>query len=336
MSCAYCFVRKTNERMSFEVAQKSIDLLLSSPGENKLMALYGGDPFLEFDLIKEMTIYARKMEKSHGKNLTISICTNLTVLTQERIEFIKNHNLMVTVSLVGGEEVHNKYRPYLDGGGTYAQVIRNFKKLAVHIPEQNYGISYVVIPFISHLIYDNFVYLLNLGISRNFNFEIIQDFEKWTRQDQANFMTQYSKITELVLEKIDRGNHIFINHISWELARSREAQKLSIMCPFRYLLEVYPSGDMAFSPFLLNRPNKKRYIVGNILDGFNGRYQNCVFNRASPQCVHCHGDYFESVDHRDNSHLIIQYYSLRSLKAARIIRRKSPPYVDYCAKYLCY
>lgn len=335
MACAYCFVRKTNERMSWEVAQKSIDLLLSSPGRNKLMAIYGGEPFMEFDLIREMTIYARKMGKVHDKNLIISICTNLTVLKDEQIEFIRNHNLMVTVSLVGPEEDHNKYRPYINGKGTYARVIKNFKKLAAHVPEQNYGISYVVVSAISQLVYDNFVYLLNLDISRNFNLEIIQDFEEWTEQDQINFMAQYNKIIELVLERFDHDNPIFINHVSWELTRNRESQKLSTLCPFTYFLEVYPSGNMAFSPFLLNRADKKRYIIGNILDAFNDKYRHCIFDMREPQCMRCRDDYFKSIVCKDNSHLILQYYSLRSLKAARIMK-KSQRYVDYCAKYLCY
>ncbi len=334
MDCGYCFVKKTDERMSTDIAKKGIDFLIHSPGVNKLLALYGGDPFLEFPLIKEMTHYVGKLAQSTKKNCTISICTNLTVLTDEQIDFIKKYNLKITVSLVGPEAAHDKYRYFIKGTGTYKKVINNFRRLADCVPKQNLIISYVVLPSISHLIFDNFVSLLNLGLSNNFNFEIIQDFEEWTEKAQVNFVEQFDKIIDLVLKEMDKSNFIFIKYVARGLIYKGEDRRLIQMCPFFHQMEVYPSGEMAFSPFLLNRKDKDCFLIGNLNGSIKERYQHCAFNQADPQCRDCLSDYFRPLEQDNKVRLVQEYYALRSQKAARFIQRNNKDYVEYCRKHL--
>ena len=334
MDCGYCFVRKTDERMRAEVARKGIDFLIRSPGVSKLLALYGGDPFLEFPLVKEMTLYARELAQSTGKKCTISICTNLTVLTEEQIDFIKKHDIKITVSLAGPEKIHDKYRYFLKGAGTYKKVIHNFRRLADCVPKQNLIISYVVLPSTSHMIFDDFVSLLNLGLGSNFNLEIIQDFEEWTENAQVNFVEQFDKIIDLVLKEMDKNNFIFIKYVTRELIFKGEDRRLSQMCPLFYQTELYPSGEMAFSPFLLNRKDKDRFLIGNLEEGIHERYQHCRFNQDKPQCRHCLTDYFRPLEQDNRVGLVQEYYALRSQKAARFIQRNNKAYVEYCQKHL--
>lgn len=334
MDCGYCFVKKTDERMSADVARQGIDFLMQSPGVNKLLAIYGGDPFLEFPLIKEMTLYARELAKSAKKKCAISICTNLTILTDEQIDFIKKHDFRITVSLVGPEKIHDKYRYFLKGTGTYKKVIHNFRRLADCVPKQNLIISYVVLPSISHLIFNNFVFLLDLGLSNNFNFEIIQDFEEWTETAQANFVEQFDKISDLLLEGMDKGKFIFIKYLTRELMFSSDDHRVRQMCPFFYQTELYPSGEMAFSPFLLNRKDKNCFLVGNLNEGLKERYQHCAFSQTDPRCRNCLDDYFRPLKQDANVRLVQEYYALRSQKVARCIQKKNKAYVEYCQKHL--
>jgi sulfatase maturation enzyme AslB (radical SAM superfamily) len=322
--------------MRADVARQGIDSLIRSPGVSKLLALYGGDPFLEFPLIKEMTLYARELAQSARKKCTISVCTNLTVLTDEQIDFIKKHDLKITVSLVGPEKIHDKYRYFLKGAGTYKKVIHNFRHLADCVPKQNLIISYVVLPSTSHLIFDNFVFLLNLGLSSNFNLEIIQDFEEWTETAQANFVEQLDKIIELVLKEMDKNNFIFIKYVTRELVFEGEDRRASQMCPFFYQTELYPSGEMAFSPFLLNHKDKDCFVIGNLDGGLKERYQRCRFNQDDPRCRHCLSDYFRPLEQDNELRLVQEYYALRSQKAARFIQRNGKAYVAYCQKHLLF
>src|SRR3989338_10116842 len=80
LSCPYCFVDKTGKNMSLEVAKKAIDILIKSKGTNKLLSMYGGEILLEFNLLKEICNYAQNQAKINEKILTISICTNATLI----------------------------------------------------------------------------------------------------------------------------------------------------------------------------------------------------------------------------------------------------------------
>ncbi|MCK5580432.1 MAG: radical SAM protein [Candidatus Omnitrophica bacterium] len=335
-SCQYCFVKKTNERMSYIIAKKSIDLLINARGKNKLLALYGGEPFLEFDLIKKIVPYAEKLARGKKKNLTVSICTNLTILSKKHIHFIKENNIKITVSLVGTPKLHNKYRLFRNKNKTYEKVLQNLKKLSDNIPAQNIGISFVIIPSTSSVIYKNFTHILNLGISNNINFEIIQDFEEWRKDSRLNFTNNFKKIIKKILHEIDYNNFIFINPINWELAKGLLTQRLFTYCPFNYLLEVYPSGDTAFSPFLLNREDKDHFTIGNISHDFQKKYQRCRFNKKTKKCLACQDNYLKPIHSIDKTHLVRKYYHSASLEAAKIINNKNKKYVTYAKKYLCY
>lgn len=334
--CNYCFVNKTNERMTDEVAKRSIDLILSAPGEKKIIELFGGEPFLEFNLIKEITSYAKKIAKHNGKDLTLSVCSNLTVLTEEQIAFIKDQGLKITVSLVGKKECHNKFRVFINGRGTYDCVVKNLRILSKNIPAENLGISFVVPPALSYLIFDNFKYIIDLGVSRNINLEIVENFGKWDKVDQINFTKNLKMIIEEVYKSIDNSAPIFLNSINWELARGKISKRQNTHCPFNEPLEIYPNGDMAFSPFVLNRDDKEKYIVGNILKCFKDPYGFCCFDPDDKVCLSCRENYFGPSGQPDNAGLIREFYSLTCLKAARNIRRRNQDYVNYCSQHLCF
>lgn len=335
-SCAYCFVNKTNERMTVEVAEKGVDLILSSPGRKKVIELFGGEPFLEFGLIKKITDYAQKIAGRDGKDLTVSVCTNLTALSEEQITFIRDHELKITVSLVGKKEHHDKFRFFANGEGTYNRVIQNLKVLSANISSANLGISFVVPASLSHLLFDNFRHIINLGVSRNINLEIVENFEKWGRDEQVNFIHNLKMLIAEVCKSINSNDPIFLNPINWEIARNHISRRQTTHCPLNEPLEIYPSGDMAFSPFVLNRPDKEKYIVGNVLTHFKDPYRFCFFDRNDEMCLGCREGYFGPTRHADTAGLVREFYSLTCLKVAREIIKNNPAYARYCSQHLCF
>lgn len=325
LDCDYCFVEKTRERMSYTVAKESVDLLLNSPGREKLLAMYGGEPFLEFELLKKIVVYARKAAREKHKKLIISIATNLTILTAELVRLIKKHDLKITVSLVGPAAVHDKFRHFVKGKGSHRKVLRNLQELSREIPRENIGISFVLMPQTSHRIYNNFKYILDLGVTDYINFEIIQESVRWSEKQRENFKKNYKKIVLEVVRMIAEGKrNIFLNSISWEFVHNILTEKLSIGCPFKQSLEVYPAGDMAFSPFLLNRKDKDDFIIGNVRKGIDKEYAGCRFSPDSGDCLTCEKKYYDKVDNnRDFAFLVKRYYESASLEMAKVIREKA-------------
>lgn len=112
--------------MSFDTAQKIVDFAFGiTPPKQKLnFGFFGGEPLLCFDLIEDITSYIRQMEKESQINASINITTNGTLLNEMKLNFIKNENIDLCISIDGPASVHNLNRVYNDGGGSFKDVIR--------------------------------------------------------------------------------------------------------------------------------------------------------------------------------------------------------------------
>lgn len=136
MGCVYCQANngKTCPSlfMSKEIAEKAVDIALQSPAQCLNFEFQGGEPLLNFDIIKHIVAYTEEHKGSH--EISYNIVTNLTLLTDEILDFIVEHNFGISTSIDGPEFVHNTNRPFKDGGGTYEKVQESVKKI------QNRGI----------------------------------------------------------------------------------------------------------------------------------------------------------------------------------------------------
>lgn len=132
MSCTYCFATSgtygNSGIMLFETAKKAIDLLYNISKKNRIsIKFFGGEPFLNFNLIKEVVEYVG--DRFNGYDVDFQIATNGTIITEEILELIKNYSFSIQVSLDGNQLSHNKYRTFLDGTPTYELIISNLEKM---------------------------------------------------------------------------------------------------------------------------------------------------------------------------------------------------------------
>ena len=133
--CAYADVNNTaqrshsGKRMSWETAKKAVDFLRDHSAESKEVAVsfYGGEPTLEFDLVKKIVSYAE--EQFLGRDLRFSMTTNATVLTDEIIKFIVDHKVNVMISLDGPKPIHDRNRPFADGRGSFDKTFDSLRRL---------------------------------------------------------------------------------------------------------------------------------------------------------------------------------------------------------------
>ena len=118
-SCQYCQVSRQSENkaafdMTVETADKSLDLVFRSPNQAIKIEFQGGEPLLNFDLIKHIVLSAKSRNVIENRNLQFVITTTLTMLTDEILEFCKDHKIYLSSSLDGPEDLHNKNRPRPD------------------------------------------------------------------------------------------------------------------------------------------------------------------------------------------------------------------------------
>ena len=130
-SCPYCQVSRQSEDkvkydMTPEIASGAIDLALRSPSQNIKIEFQGGEPLLNFELIKFIVLEAKKRNQQHGKNLAFVIATNLALVSQEIITFCREHSILISTSLDGPKDLHNANRPR-PGGNSYEKTIEGIK-----------------------------------------------------------------------------------------------------------------------------------------------------------------------------------------------------------------
>lgn len=142
LRCEYCPYsghlyqnrKHSNKRMNWETAKKVIDFYISHSADSDVMqlAFYGGEPLLEFDLIVKCVLYFE--EKLINKTARFDITTNATLLNDEIMSFFCKHKINMLISLDGPKEIHDTHRKFMDGKGSFAQVMKNVKKYKEKYP----------------------------------------------------------------------------------------------------------------------------------------------------------------------------------------------------------
>jgi His-Xaa-Ser system radical SAM maturase HxsB len=134
-SCPYCQVsRQSDDRVKFdmstEIADKSIDLVFRSPSKNIKIEFQGGEPLLNFPLIKYIVLTAKS--RSRDKTLSFVIATNLALINAEILSFCKEHEIIISTSLDGPKDIHNANRPR-QGGNSYEKAVEGIQFVRGHL-----------------------------------------------------------------------------------------------------------------------------------------------------------------------------------------------------------
>ena len=136
LNCAYCFASQGKyhgERaiMSFEVGKQALDFLIANSGTRRNLEVdfFGGEPLMNWDVVKELVAYARTQEKIHNKNFRFTLTTNGMLIDDDVIEFANKEMSNVVLSLDGRKEIHDRTRVDYAGNGSYEKIVPKFKKL---------------------------------------------------------------------------------------------------------------------------------------------------------------------------------------------------------------
>ena len=136
LRCSYCFASEGDfgcgrELMTLETAKKSVDFIIENSGgiKNLEMDFFGGEPLMNWNVVKETVKYARSLEKKYNKNFRFTLTTNGILLDDEKIDFINEEIYDVVLSLDGRKEINDKYRITKTKNGSYDIVVPKFQKL---------------------------------------------------------------------------------------------------------------------------------------------------------------------------------------------------------------
>ena len=226
LNCSYCFASQGKYHgdravMSFEVGKRALDFLVENSGTRRNLEVdfFGGEPLMNFDVVKRLVEYARSIEKQHGKNFRFTLTTNGILIDDDVIEFANKEMSNVVLSLDGRKEVHDRYRVDYSGRGSWEKIVPKFRKLV----EARGGKNYYMRGTFTHQnpdFLEDIKVMLDLGFNELSMEPVVAapgDPAELTEDDIKIVMKQYEELAELMLERRRAGKPFTFYHYMIDL-----------------------------------------------------------------------------------------------------------------------
>ncbi|MFA4884728.1 MAG: radical SAM protein [Desulfotomaculaceae bacterium] len=286
LNCAYCFIRERNqhERMSFATAVKAIDLLMERaafPSVN--ITLIGGEPLLEFDLIKQIVPYAVDAARRRNIIVTWSVTTNGTLLNETILEYFAQNRINMLLSVDGGQKNHDRYRRTKSGEGTWQKIAGLVPLIKSYQPWL--GARMTVSTEAIGDMREDFKQLVDLGINQ-FIIAPAQGVVCWSKEQIEQYGLNLVKILQDYHDLKRQGVQIYIE----EFEKDENEYKGWGCRAGSTSLALAPNGDVSPCSKMLGLTDEGgKYIIGNINDNIDVEMLEPFQNPISRQPRHCKG-----------------------------------------------
>ncbi len=278
LNCEYCFASQGKyhgERaiMSYEVGKRALDFLVENSGSrtNLEVDFFGGEPLMNFDVVKDLVKYARSIEKEKKKNFRFTLTTNGVLIDDDVIEFANKEMSNVVLSLDGRKEVHDRYRVDYKGEGSWEKIIPKFQKLVKERGNKDYYMRGTFTHFNPDFVED-IKEMLKLGFTELSMEPVVcaeGDKNQLTKEDLPIVLEQYEKLAELMLEKKQEGKPFTFYHYMIDLKGGPCIYKRISGCGSgTEYMAVTPTGDLYPCHQFVG---EERFNLGNIFDGVTNK-----------------------------------------------------------------
>lgn len=254
LRCRYCFVDKgRQEEMPLGVARNILDQIISSPGKEKSIGIYGGEPLLKFPLLRAIIEDARALESRFHKTVRLSIATNALFLNKENLVFFRDHGIRIAASCEG--IYGGRIRLDQTGKDHATQTLKKIDLALRFLSEESLTALQVVHPENASSMSRNFSYLAKRGL-RNFNFEIILG-PNWASLHQIDFVKNFSRIRLALMISARSNRPLFLDPVNRFLIDRLYKQDPSP------LIEITPSGRVSKIPYPLFHADGSTRLIKN-------------------------------------------------------------------------
>ncbi len=303
LACRYCFAEEGEYHgrralMSFEVGKAALDFLIANSGSRRNLEVdfFGGEPLLNFDVVKRLVAYGREQEKLHDKKFRFTLTTNGVLLDDEVMEFANQEMANVVLSIDGRKEVHDKMRPFRKGAGSYELIVPKFQKLAESRNQDRY---YVRGTFTHHNLdfSKDVLHLADLGF-RQISVEPVvaqpEDDYALREADVPKLLEEYDTLAAEMLKRHREGKDFNFFHFMIDLEGGPcVAKRLSGCGSGTEYLAVTPWGD--FYP-CHQFVGDEAFLMGNVTDGIQNKQLQNQFKRcnvyAKEKCRECFARFY--------------------------------------------
>ena len=274
LACQYCFAEEGEYHgrralMSFEVGKKALDFLIANSGNRRNLEVdfFGGEPLMNWQVVKDLVAYGREQEKLHDKKFRFTLTTNGVLLNDEVMEFCNREMGNVVLSIDGRKEVHDKMRPFRKGAGSYDLIVSKFQQFA----ESRHQDKYYVRGTFTHYNLDfseDVLHLADLGFKQiSVEPVVAEPKEPYAirEEDLPKLFEEYDKLAVEMIRRHKSGEDFNFFHFMIDLEGGPcVAKRLSGCGSGTEYLAVTPWGD--FYPCHQFVGNEK-FLLGNVDEG---------------------------------------------------------------------
>lgn len=274
LACQYCFAEEGEYHgrralMSFEVGKKALDFLVANSGNrvNLEVDFFGGEPLMNWQVVKDLVAYGRSLEEPHNKKFRFTLTTNGVLLNDEVLEFANKEMANIVLSIDGRKEVHDKMRPFRGGQGSYDMIVPKFQKVAESRDQMNY---YVRGTFTHHNLdfSQDVLHLADLGFQQISVEPVVappQENYAIREEDLPFLKEEYDRLAKAILERREKGQKFNFFHFMIDLQGGPcVAKRLSGCGSGTEYLAVTPWGD--FYP-CHQFVGQEKFLMGNVDTG---------------------------------------------------------------------
>lgn len=303
LACKYCFAQEGEYHgrralMSFEVGKAALDFLIANSGNrvNLEVDFFGGEPLMNWDVVKQLVEYGRSKEKEHNKKFRFTLTTNGVLLNDEILEFVNKEMSNVVLSLDGRKEVNDNMRPFRNGKGSYDLIVPKFQKVARSRNQTNY---YVRGTFTRENLdfSQDVIHFADLGFQQMSMEPVVGGEDEpyaIREEDLPQIMEEYDKLALEYIKRAKEGRGFQFFHFMIDLNQGPcVVKRLSGCGSGTEYLAVTPWGD--FYP-CHQFVGQEEFLLGNVYEGIKkpeicDEFKMCNVY-AKEKCQKCFAKYY--------------------------------------------
>ena len=303
LACRYCFAEEGEYHgrralMSYEVGKKALDFLIENSGNRRNLEVdfFGGEPLMNWQVVKDLVQYGREQEKKYNKNFRFTLTTNGVLLDEEIMEFCNKEMANVVLSIDGRKEVHDFMRPFRRGKGSYDLIIPKFRKFAESRNQDKY---YVRGTFTRHNLdfSEDVLHLADLGFEQiSVEPVVAQPEEEYAlrEEDIPQICEEYDRLAVEMIKRHKEGRGFNFFHFMIDLTGGPCVYKRLSGCGSgTEYLAVTPWGDLYPCHQFVG---EEKFLMGNVFDGLKTpelqeEFKGCNVY-AKEKCRNCFAKFY--------------------------------------------
>ena len=303
LACRYCFAGEgeyQGERslMSLEVGKKALDFLVENSGNRRNLEVdfFGGEPLMNFDVVKELVAYGRGLEEKKEKHFRFTLTTNGVLLTDDVMEFVNREMDNIVLSIDGRKQVHDHMRPFKNGSGSYDLILDKFKKAAESRKQKKYYVRGTFTHYNLDFVKD-VLHLADEGFQQISVEPVVAGPEEpyaIREEDIPEICRGYDELAEEMLKRNREGRGFQFFHYMIDLSGGPCVYKRLSGCGSgTEYLAVTPWGDLYPCHQFVG---EEKFLLGNVYEGIKKTDIRDAFKLcnvyAKKECRNCFAKFY--------------------------------------------